>query len=407
MHIDFYYDIVCPYAFMASTRVEAVAARQGASVRWVPILLGGLFRHNQSPQVPAATMSPARARMNGLDIERQGRRFGLDLSLPAWHPRRTVSAMRLLIGTPDAQRPALSAALYRAYWIEQRDVSDRSVLAAIAAEHGVDIAVIDDPEVKQGLYDTTAEAAERGAFGVPTFGVGDRIFYGADRLHLVEKALGGPDGPSPTSPDLTAAKAPTGTRIRIFHDFSSPFSYLAASQMRRVAAEIGAELEWCPMLLGAVFRQIGTPDVPLFKASKAKQRYLAKDLADWSAWWGVPYAWPAHFPLRSILPLRVSLVEPQAIEPLYRAYWGEGQNISDPATCAAVLDAAGLPGQTLVEATQDPAIKERLKALTGEAVALQICGAPSMILERPGAAPMLFWGQDRIGALIEAAVAPA
>jgi 2-hydroxychromene-2-carboxylate isomerase len=278
-------------------------------------------------------------------------------------------------------------------------VSDRAVLDALATEHGVDPGVIDDPQVKQGLFDTTAEAAERGAFGVPTFGVGDRIFYGGDRLHLVEKALGGPTGPS-----AAKAQAPAGTRIRMFHDFSSPFSYLAATQIERVAHEIGAELEWCPMLLGAVFRQIGTPDVPLFQASKAKQRYLAQDLKDWATWWDAPFAWPSHFPLRSILPLRVSIVDPTAAAPLYRAYWGEGQNISDPATCIAVLDAAGLPGQRLVEATQDPAVKDRLKALTTEAVELGLCGAPSMVLERPDTPPQVFWGQDRIDALIEAAV---
>ena len=398
MRIDFYYDIVCPYAFMASTRIEAVAARQGATVRWVPVLLGGIFRHHGSPQVPAAEMNPARAKLNLLDIERQGARFGLNLTLPPWHPRRTVSAMRLLIGAPEAVRPALTADLYRAYWIELRDVNDRAVLAEIAKAHGVDVAVIDDPGVKQGLFDTTAEAAERGAFGVPTFGVGDRIFYGSDRLALVEAALGGPHGPQPR-PDAE----PTAAVLQAWHDFSSPFSYLGMTQIERVARETGARVEWRPFLLGALFRQIGTPDVPLFKASKAKQKYLAKDLSDWAKWWGVPFEWPAHFPLRSILPLRVSLVEPKAIQPLYRAYWAEGKAIDDPATCVAVLDAAGLPGEALVRATQDQAIKDQLKANTIGAQAAGLCGAPSIIVEVPGEEPQLFWGQDRLDAVADAA----
>lgn len=398
MELSFYYDIVCPYAFMASTRVEAIAARRGATVRWIPILLGGLFRHHDAPQQPASQMSAPRARLNALDIRRQGERFGLDLRLPDAHPRRTVSAMRLLIGAPEAVRPALSADLYRAYWIEGRDVSDRAVLAEIGARHGVDVACIDDPAVKQGLFDTTAEAAQRGAFGVPTIGLGERIFYGADRLHLVDAALGGPSGPQ------TREAAPaTDVVLRVFHDFASPFSYLAMTQIERIARESGARIEWRPFLLGALFRQIGTPDVPLFEASAAKQRYLATDLRDWADWWGVPYAWPKHFPLRSILPLRVSLVDQRAMDPLYRAYWGEGRNISDPATCAAVLDAADLPGEALVCATQDPAIKATLKAYTDEARAAGLCGAPSIIVERPGAAPLLFWGQDRLDAVADAA----
>lgn len=398
MQIDFYYDIVCPYAFMASTRIEAVAARQGATVRWVPVLLGGIFKHHESPQVPAAHMNPARARINVRDIERQGARFGLSLTLPDWHPRRTVSAMRLLIGAPAAVRPALTADLYDAYWNQARDVNDRAVLTEIAAAHGVDVAVIDDPAVKQGLFDTTAEAANRGAFGVPTFGVGDRIFYGADRLALVEAALGGPRGLQP-QPDAPASDAV----VQVYHDFSSPFSYLGVTQVEEMARRSGAKIEWRPFLLGALFRQIGTPDVPLFHASKAKQQYLAKDLADWAGWWGVPFKWPAHFPLRSILPLRISLVEPKAIQPLYRAYWAAGQKIDDPAVCVAVLDAAGLPGEDLVRATQDQAIKDQLKANTGHAQAAGLCGAPSFVVQRPGAEPELFWGQDRFDAVVEAA----
>lgn len=397
MQIDFFYDIVCPYAYMASTQIEAIAARQGATVRWVPILLGGLFNHHGSPQVPAAQMNAARAKLNLLDIERQGAKFGLTVSLPAWHPRRTVSAMRLLIGAPAALRPALTADLYHAYWIAQRDVNDRAVLAEIASSHGVDIAVIDDPAVKQGLFDTTAEAAERGAFGVPTFGVGERIIYGADRLALLEAELGGPHGPQPC-----ADAEPSDATLVVYHDFSSPFSYLGMTQVERVARETGAKIEWRPFLLGALFRQIGTPDVPLFQASKAKQQYLAQDLRDWAKWWGVPYKWPAHFPLRSILPLRVSLVEPRAMLPLYRAYWSEGQAIDDPATCVAVLDAAGLPGEALVRATQDQAIKDQLKANTISAQAAGLCGAPSIIVERPGAEPQLFWGQDRLDAVADA-----
>lgn len=398
MELTFYYDIVCPYAFMASTRIDGLAARHGASVRWAPVLLGGLFKHHSAPQLPAERMSAPRARLNALDISRQAERFGLDLTLPAWHPRRTVSAMRLLIGAPEAARRALTADLFRAYWIEQRDVTDRAILGEIAARHGVDPAVIDDPAVKQALFDSTAEAAGRGAFGVPTFGIGDRIVYGADRLHIVEALLGGPTGPT-----HQPAAEPTGVTLRVFHDFASPFSYLATTQIERIAREVGAEVEWRPFLLGALFREIGTADVPLFEASAAKQRYLGQDLRDWAAWWGVPFAWPKHFPLRSVLPLRVSLVDSRAMAPLYRAYWAEGRPIADPATCIAVLDAADLPGQQLVEQTQDPAIKAQLKANTDAARAAGLCGVPSIEVCRPGAAPLLFWGQDRLDAVAEAA----
>ena len=87
-------------------------------------------------------------------------------------------------------------------------------------------------------------------------------------------------------------------RLRFFHDFSSPFSYLAATQIEDVAARHGLEVDWCPILLGALFREIGTPDVPLFEMNEAKRRYMGKDLTDWSQRWRVPFRFPDRFPIR-------------------------------------------------------------------------------------------------------------
>ena len=169
MEFTFYYDVVCPYAYLASTRVAALAGRHEATVRWVPILLGGVYRHAGGPDDPNRTMSAPRARLNLLDLDRWADRWGVPLTMPAEHPRRSVEAMRLLVGCPETRRPALSRALFEAYWVEGRDVADRAVLAEIAERHGVDPEVIGSPEARQGLYDTTAEAAAAGVFGVPAF----------------------------------------------------------------------------------------------------------------------------------------------------------------------------------------------------------------------------------------------
>ena len=77
MHVDFHYDIVCPYAYLASTRIEALAARCGAEVRWRPMLLGGVFRHVGGADNPTRTMSPPRARLNMLDLHRWADRWGV------------------------------------------------------------------------------------------------------------------------------------------------------------------------------------------------------------------------------------------------------------------------------------------------------------------------------------------
>ncbi len=398
MIVDFHYDIACPYAYLASTRIEALTARCGATLRWRPVLLGGLFRHVGGDQVPMDAMSAPRARLNLLDMHRWAAHWGVPLAMPAGHPRRSVNAMRLCLAADEAIRPTLSHALYRAYWVEGRDTADRAVLGAIAAEHGVDPDVVARPAVKQALFDATAEAAARGAFGVPSFWVHDGVdadgalIWGQDRLDTLERALGG--APPPYAP-----KGRSGARVRFFHDFASPFSYLAATQIERVAAEHGATVEWRPILLGGLFRSIGTPDVPLFVMNAAKRAYVGRDLHAWAKHWGVPFRFPSHFPMRSILPLRVALAEPRLTPTLYRAAWGEDRRIDDPASLGPIIAEAGFDPAPLLAATGDPAVKAALRANTDAAAAAGACGVPTFEVNHPAHAerpPLLLWGQDRI-----------
>ena len=372
--LTFYYDVVCPYAYLASTRVAALAERQGAEVRWVPILLGGLFRHVNGPQVPAAHMSAPRARLNLLDMQRWAARWGAPLTMPSAHPRRTVEAMRLLTAVEGATRVALTHALFAAYWVDGEDVADPAVLARLAAEHQVDASLADAPAARQALFDRTAEAAAAGAFGVPAFVVDGQLFWGQDRMHLVEQAL----RPRP--------------KVRFFHDFSSPFSYLASTQVEAVCARHGADLEWAPILLGGLFRELGTPDVPLLAMNDAKRRYAARDLHDWAAHWGVPFKFPSRFPIRTVAPLRVALAEPATTACLYRAAWGEDRNIGDTGVLAEVLTEAGFDAAALLERTQDPAIKAQLFANTDRAQAFGACGAPTFVIDEK----VVVWGQDRL-----------
>jgi len=389
MRVDFYYDIVCPYAYLASTRIEALAARCGAELRWRPMLLGGVFRAIGGNQDPNRTMSPARARMNLLDMHRWADHWGVPLSMPSAHPRRSVEAMRLLVGAPESVRPALSHALYRAYWVEGRDIADLDVLSTIAAEHGVDPKVIGGQAAREGLFAATDEAVSHGIFGVPAFVVDGRLIWGQDRLHLVEAALGG--APSAYVPQTQ------GGVIRFFHDFASPFSYLAAARIDKVAQAHGARVEWCPILLGALFRSIGTADVPLFEMNAPKRRYLARDLDDWAAHTGTPFHFPSHFPMRSVLPLRVALAEPRLTLPLYTAAWADDRAIDDVEVLSAVVRESGFDPGPLIAAAGSPEIKGRLRENTAAAEKAGACGVPTFeVRSTPTAEPLVFWGQDRI-----------
>jgi 2-hydroxychromene-2-carboxylate isomerase len=389
--LTFYYDVVCPYAYLGSTLAPRLAEAAGVRLVWRPILLGGLFRHLEAPQEPARAMPPAKARLNALDMLRQADLLGVEASWHPRHPVRSVEAMRLLLGAPEAARPALTRALYRTYWVEHGDIAHEPTLDALARAHGVDPSVRRDPSVKARLHETTAEAAELGGFGVPIWRLTDedgtdRFWWGADRAPLVARHLG-VAWPAPAP----RPRSPSPRPITFFHDFASPFSYLASTQVERLARDEGTTVSWVPFLLGALFREIGTPIVPMMAMNANKARYYARDMQDWARHWEVPFRMPSHFPLRTVAPLRVALQAPEATHHLYRAAWAEDRDIGDPDVLRQVLDEAGLDGAGLVEGTRDPAVKARLVANTERARAAGVCGVPSFVV-----GDQLFWGQDRL-----------
>ncbi|MCU1279617.1 MAG: 2-hydroxychromene-2-carboxylate isomerase, partial [bacterium] len=162
-----------------------------------------------------------------------------------------------------------------------------------------------------------------------------------------------------------------------YYDFSSPYAYLGATQVERVAREQGARVRWRPILVGALFNQIGTPTVPLAEFPAPKRAYVARDLAHWASHWQVPLQWPSRFPMRTVAPLRLALATEAAGGDiaavslrLFRAYWVEDRDISDPAVLREFGD---------LSAIESPAIKDALRAATDEAVAAGVCGVPSFV----------------------------
>jgi 2-hydroxychromene-2-carboxylate isomerase len=199
MDLLFYYDVVCPFAYLASTQVERVAREAGAHLAWRPMLLGGVFRAIGAPDRPAEAMAPAKVRMGAIDLARWADHWSVEPPIyPAGHPRRTVRAMRLAALVSDegeARAAEVAHALFRAYWIDPRDLEDPAQLDAIARQLGIDPARIDQPAAKERLRALTDEAIAAGVFGAPAFLVvdGERrlLFWGQDRIDFVRKALAG------------------------------------------------------------------------------------------------------------------------------------------------------------------------------------------------------------------------
>ncbi len=396
--IDFWFDYTCPYAYLASTQVEALARRTGATLAWKPMLLGGVFRAVSTPQKLFATLSPPKAHHNALDLDRQAELFGVTLVMPAGHPFRSVEALRATLAT--GCDPRVIHGFYRAYWVAGREISAPDVMRDVLANAGYDpetvLAKISDEALKDDLRRRTDEAIALGIFGAPAFVVdGARLYWGQDRMHFVEGLRYNPDA-SPPPRDT-----PMAHTLEIYWDFSSPFSYLGATQAEAVAARTGANLVWRPMLLGGVFKAIGQVTVPMQTWSAAKQQYTLKDMTDWATYWDVPFKFPSRFPTNSLKAMRAYLALPEERrkdyrERVYRAYWAEDRDIADDSVLSEII---GADAVEVLARAQSPEVKQSLIDATQRAVEAGVFGAPTWVIDGRD----LYWGQDRL-ALVERAL---
>lgn len=192
--VELFYDIASSYSYLACTQIEALATRTGAQIRWRPFLLGGVFK-SAGNDMPARIPSKARWMLG--DMDRWAMKYGIAFRMPSRFPVMTIATQRALVATDrlfgnDAQRK-LALGLFHAYWVEDRDVADKAVISEIATGAGLDagaiLAGIDAQETKDTLRANTDEAVSRGAFGAPSMFLGEELFWGNDRLGLLEDAL--------------------------------------------------------------------------------------------------------------------------------------------------------------------------------------------------------------------------
>lgn len=189
MTFDFFYDLGSPYSYLASTRLEGIEKRTGAQARLLPITLGGL-RKTTGHQLPP----PAQLKYMSEDTARWARQYGVPMQIPQVFPANTIKALRAMVAAEriGRQREAMRA-LFHAYWGEGKDISDPAVIEQVLTAAGLDgkalLAATDEDEIKDRLRRNTSLALDRGVFGVPTIFVGERSFWGNDRLHFVEAEL--------------------------------------------------------------------------------------------------------------------------------------------------------------------------------------------------------------------------
>jgi 2-hydroxychromene-2-carboxylate isomerase len=194
--VEFFYDYSSPWTYLAFTRIEELCRRHDAELVWRPILVGGIFNTvNPSVYESRERPVPAKARYMFKDLHDWARLYGLTLKFPpSVFPVNSVKALRgALVALERGCIGPYSARVFHAYFGEDRDISRDDVLAAIVADVGLDpapyFAAIQSQASKDRIRSNTEECVHRGGFGSPTIFLGDDMYFGNDRLVLLEAAL--------------------------------------------------------------------------------------------------------------------------------------------------------------------------------------------------------------------------
>ncbi len=172
--------------------------------------------------------------------------------------------------------------------------------------------------------------------------------------------------------------------VEFYFDFTSPYSYLAATRLPQIAEKTGAEIAYKPILLGALMDAVGNRP-PATCRNKAK--YMMQELQDIAVEYGVPFTFPAKFPIMALMPLRGTLLiendlrEEPFIQQVFRAYWGEGKDITKEEVIAPIAEECELNWTHFQRECKEEAIKQKLKDQTNEAVERGLFGVPTFFVD--------------------------
>ncbi len=197
MRVEFYYDLVSPYSYLAFGQLRRICEENGAALVLRPMLLGAVHKE---AGIKSPIETELKARYQARDIRRWAGYYGVPLTFPDPFPFRTLKTMRAaMLLRERGELEAFTDAAFALYWEEggapkgfeeaDEDLSISTVARRIGADPEKVLEGAASPDAKQGLKDATSEALRRGVFGAPAFFVGDEMFWGNDRLHFVEAAL--------------------------------------------------------------------------------------------------------------------------------------------------------------------------------------------------------------------------
>lgn len=194
--IEFFFDCSSPWTYLAFHRIEGIAQDAQASLKWRPVLVGGVFNSvNPAVYEERANPTPVKLRYYEKDLKDWARFYGIEIGQPTIFPVNSVKAMRgCFVALEAGCLPAYARKVFEGYWKHDLDISQTEVLRSIAMEVGLDadrlISKISSAEYKAKLRASTDELIARGGYGSPTIFVDeDDMYFGNDRLVLVQHAL--------------------------------------------------------------------------------------------------------------------------------------------------------------------------------------------------------------------------
>jgi 2-hydroxychromene-2-carboxylate isomerase len=195
---QFMFDVGSPNAFLSHEAIPAIEKRTGVKFEYVPILLGGIFKatNNKSPAESLAGIKNKRE-FHALETERFVKRF--HVKPYTWNPFFPVNTLNLMRAAVAAQLEGVFEkyvdAAFHHMWGEPKKMDDPEVALKAFAASGLDAAKLwaraQEPDVKAKLIANTQAAVDRGAFGSPTFFVGNEMFFGKEQLREVEELVSG------------------------------------------------------------------------------------------------------------------------------------------------------------------------------------------------------------------------
>jgi 2-hydroxychromene-2-carboxylate isomerase len=191
-------------------------------------------------------------------------------------------------------------------------------------------------------------------------------------------------------------------QVDFYFDVGSPASYLAWTQLPAICRHSAAALNYRPMLLGGVYQATGNASPA---SIPVKGRYVQMDLERYARRYGVPLVQNPHFPVNTLFLMRlvtgIQAQQPERLEKLladiFDAMWVQALNLNDASITARTLSGAGLDPEQAQRLAHQPEVKEALKAVTTEAVARGVFGAPTTFVGQ-----QMFFGQDRLDFIREA-----